>query len=81
MHGIQIAFEDPDTGRKRKATYLPEVAPEQGWTAQETLDSLIRKAGFNGTITDRLQNSIKLERYQSSKEKMTYKEYLEFNKK
>lgn len=76
VHGIQIAFEDPETGRKRRATYLPEVAAEQGWDARETLDSLIKKAGYHGKVTDALLNSIQLERYQSSKEKLTYSEYL-----
>ncbi|MBI3985850.1 MAG: AmmeMemoRadiSam system protein A [Lentisphaerae bacterium] len=30
------------------AVYLPEVAPEQGWTREETLTSLSRKAGLPG---------------------------------
>ena len=76
LHGIQIAFEDPETGRRRRATYLPEVAPEQGWNAQETLDSLIKKAGYNGRVTDALLKNIQLERYQSSKEKLSYNDYL-----
>lgn len=29
-----------------RAVYLPEVAPEQGWTAEETLASLSEKAGL-----------------------------------
>ena len=29
-----------------RAVYLPEVAPEQGWTRDETLSSLSRKAGL-----------------------------------
>jgi AmmeMemoRadiSam system protein A len=29
-----------------RAVYLPEVAPEQGWTVEETLDSLSAKAGL-----------------------------------
>jgi AmmeMemoRadiSam system protein A len=29
-----------------RAVYLPEVAPEQGWTVDETLSSLSRKAGL-----------------------------------
>jgi len=31
----------------RRAVYLPEVAVEQGWTKEETLASLCRKAGLN----------------------------------
>lgn len=30
----------------RRAVYLPEVAVEQGWTREETLDSLCEKAGL-----------------------------------
>lgn len=30
----------------RRAVYLPEVAPEQGWTREETLESLCQKAGL-----------------------------------
>lgn len=30
----------------RQAVYLPQVAPEQGWTVEETLDNLCRKAGL-----------------------------------
>ena len=43
-HGIRISF----THRYRKygATYLPDVAVEQGWTKEETLESLMRKAGY-----------------------------------
>jgi len=31
-----------------RAVYLPEVAVEQGWTKEETLTSLSRKAGMSG---------------------------------
>ena len=30
----------------RQAVYLPQVAPEQGWTREETLDHLCQKAGL-----------------------------------
>jgi len=30
----------------RSAVYLPQVAPEQGWTLEETLDHLCQKAGL-----------------------------------
>lgn len=41
--------------------------PEQGWTKIEAVDSAIRKAGWDGRITEDLRRSIKLRRYQSSK--------------
>jgi len=43
-HGIRISFTH--RYRKHGATYLPDVAVEQGWTQEETLESLMRKAGW-----------------------------------
>ncbi|GAB1519176.1 hypothetical protein RhiTH_002242 [Rhizoctonia solani] len=42
------------SGRQRRltATYLPDVIPAQGWTKQEAVDSALRKAGFDGRITE-----------------------------
>ena len=42
-HGIDIKFEDEE-GEFHSATYLPEVAEEQGWDQKTTLKHLIRKA-------------------------------------
>eukprot|EP01112_Ceratiomyxa_fruticulosa_P021239 TRINITY_DN7403_c0_g4_i1.p1 TRINITY_DN7403_c0_g4~~TRINITY_DN7403_c0_g4_i1.p1 ORF type:complete len:198 (-),score=36.34 TRINITY_DN7403_c0_g4_i1:150-743(-) len=78
-HGIWIDFTDPN-GNDRNATYLPEVAGEQGWTKEEALESLVRKSGYKGRLTDDLIKQIKLTRYQSSKYSMSYKEYLDFKK-
>ena len=39
-HGIIIRKGD------HRAVYLPEVAPEQGWTKEQTLSSLSEKAGM-----------------------------------
>jgi uncharacterized protein (TIGR00296 family) len=74
-HGIRISFEDPRSERELGATYLPEVCAEQGWTKQECLESLYRKAGYSRRITQELMESTTLERYQSSKCHMTYDEY------
>eukprot|EP01117_Protostelium_nocturnum_P002350 TRINITY_DN1301_c0_g1_i2.p1 TRINITY_DN1301_c0_g1~~TRINITY_DN1301_c0_g1_i2.p1 ORF type:complete len:203 (+),score=52.63 TRINITY_DN1301_c0_g1_i2:136-744(+) len=74
-HGIIIDFVDPKSGRKRNATYLPKVAPEQEWDKDETLHSLIEKAGYSGKVTKELLASIKLTRYQSSELSMKYDEY------
>ena len=32
----------------RRAVFLPQVAVEQGWTLEETLEHLSRKAGLDG---------------------------------
>lgn len=74
-HGVWIDFVDP-SNRARNATYLPDVPPEQGWDKQETIDSLIRKAGYTGPVTDELRASIRLTRYQSTLCKLTYEEYI-----
>ena len=74
-HGIIIQFKVD--GRKYNSTYLPEVAHEQGWNHDETVDSLIRKSGYRGTISVQLKAELNVTRYQSSKVKLTYAEYLE----
>ncbi|EED20304.1 AMMECR1 family protein [Talaromyces stipitatus ATCC 10500] len=45
-HGIRISFVHRN--RRYGATYLPDVAVEQGWTKEETVESLMRKAGWDG---------------------------------
>lgn len=79
-HGIIIEFPDPDYNGRRSATYLPEVAAHEGWTKLEAIDSLMRKAGFDGIITDSLRKRIRLTRYQSTVYTMHYSEYVSFVK-
>ncbi|KAK4793038.1 hypothetical protein SAY86_023473 [Trapa natans] len=79
-HGIIIEFSDPDYNSRRSATYLPEVAANEGWTKVEAIDSLMRKAGYNGTITESLRKRIKLTRYQSTLFSMHYSEYVSYVK-
>lgn len=73
MHGIQIHFNV--RGVEKTATYLPEVAREQGWTKEVTIDSLIRKAGYRDRVSPELRASLRLSRYQSEKCIVTYDEY------
>nr|POE98230.1 uncharacterized protein CFP56_64823 [Quercus suber] len=47
IHGLRISFTL--RGRRYGSTYLPDVAKEQGWTKEETLSSLMRKAGWSGS--------------------------------
>jgi hypothetical protein len=49
-----------------------------GWTKEEAIDSLLRKSGYNGRITDRIRSRVILTRYQSAKYVITYQEYLQF---
>jgi len=74
-HGITIEFNHND--RDWNATYLPEVAAEQEWDQQRTVQELIRKAGCRASPTPKLLAAISVTRYQSSKCKLTYSEYLE----
>ena len=50
-HGLRISFMH--RGRKHGATYLPDVAVEQGWSKEECLESLMRKAGWDGNDSGR----------------------------
>uniref|UniRef100_A0A9I9DLN3 AMMECR1 domain-containing protein n=1 Tax=Cucumis melo TaxID=3656 RepID=A0A9I9DLN3_CUCME len=79
-HGIIIEFNDPDYNARRSATYLPEVAAHEGWTKIVAIDSLMRKAGYNGAITESLRKRIRLTRYQSTLFTMHYGEYVSYVK-
>ena len=59
-HGIRIELRTNQG--TINATYLPEIAAEQGWTKVETIDSLLRKGGFRGAISDPIRQTIKLVR-------------------
>ncbi|XP_052867480.1 uncharacterized protein CG5902-like [Anopheles cruzii] len=74
VHGIRIEFYN-ERGSKRTATYLPQVATEQGWDQTQTIDSLLRKGGYRAQITPETRRSIKLTRYTSQECHMSYSEY------
>ncbi|KAM3178851.1 AMME syndrome candidate protein 1 protein [Hymenolepis weldensis] len=74
VHGIRIEFVT-ERGSQRSATYLPEVAVEQGWNHEETIDSLLRKGGYRGTITESVRSSVHLTRYKSDKIQVHASEY------
>lgn len=88
-HGIRISF----THRYRKygATYLPDVATEQGWTMEETLTSLMRKAGWEGSSRRSSRTSsgallweevkdFRVVRYTGLKASAKYSEWMEWQK-
>ncbi|EEB06199.1 hypothetical protein SJAG_05222 [Schizosaccharomyces japonicus yFS275] len=71
VHGLWIKF---DVKKKHyEATFLPSVAEEQGWNQEETLDELVYKAGYAGSLTG---VHIAAERYQTSIANATFEEYL-----
>lgn len=49
-----------------------------GWDKVETVDSAIRKAGWEGRITEDIRRSVKLRRYQSKKCTVGWDEYVEW---
>lgn len=68
-HGIRLFIDG------YSATFLPEVASEQNWTKEQTLKQLAMKAGFYGKFDEKAMERSRVERYQSSKCKVTYDEY------
>uniref|UniRef100_A0ABM5EVT3 Nuclear protein AMMECR1 isoform X1 n=1 Tax=Pogona vitticeps TaxID=103695 RepID=A0ABM5EVT3_9SAUR len=70
VHGIRIEFIN-EKGSKRTATYLPEVAKEQGWDHIQTIDSLLRKGGYKAPITNDFRKTIKLTSTSESNGKTT----------
>jgi len=79
-HGIIIDFTDPRDKSNRNATYLPEVALEQKWTKEETVESLAHKAGYDGPLTKAILKTIQTTRYQSSISKLAYEDYINHKK-
>lgn len=78
IHGIMISWTDDVRRTEYSSTYLPEVATEQSWDQVTAVASLIRKAGYHGRVSDDMLQKIKCTRYQSSKQKVTYDEYVQF---
>jgi len=72
-HGIRIAFEH--RGRRLGATYLPDVAREQGWGKEDALRSLMRKAGWRGPDDEWKAVALRLERYQGRKVGLAFAEW------
>ena len=66
--------------RRYSATYLPEVANEQGWSPQQAVESLIRKAGYQAPVVPSLLQRIKCTRYQSSKFALDFAQYCAIRK-
>ncbi|THY79977.1 hypothetical protein D6C95_09736 [Aureobasidium pullulans] len=76
-HGIRISFTHH--GQKLGATYLPDVAKEQGWTKEEALVSLLRKAGWSGRKDEwRKLSNLELVTYEGKKVDLSYAEFKEW---
>ncbi|OAL46117.1 ammecr1 family protein [Pyrenochaeta sp. DS3sAY3a] len=75
-HGLRISFTYH--GRRYGSTYLPDVAREQGWTKEETLVSLMRKAGWSGRKEDWRKVDLNVVRYQGKKVALGFGEWKEW---
>jgi uncharacterized protein (TIGR00296 family) len=76
-HGIRISFTHH--GRTCGATYLPDVAKEQGWTKEEAIVSLMRKAGWSGRKDEwKRVTGMQLITYEGKKVDMNYAEFNEW---
>lgn len=60
------------------ATYLPDVATQQGWSKVEAVDSAIRKAGWSGKVTEEMRKGCRVTRYQSGKVEVKFAEWKEW---
>lgn len=71
-HGIRLAFRDQE-GKMYRATYLPDVPSEQGWTQHDALQSAARKAGWHGDLDG--VRELKVITYEGWKEKASYHDF------
>ena len=72
LHGIIAKLSI--NSREYSATYLPEVAIEQGWSQEQTLKSLLLKAGCRVDYSE-VKNMLRVTRYKSMKSKISYSEW------
>lgn len=75
VHGILINFADAH-GRLFSATYLPEVAREHRMTRETALRELVAKAGYQGRCDEELLSRMRVTRYQTVVEHVSYKDLL-----
>ena len=76
MHGLRISFTDK--GRRYGSTHLPDVAAEQGWSKEEALVSLMRKAGWSGRKSEWTRVGVRVVRYQGKKVGLGWREWKEW---
>jgi len=78
-HGVRISFRSG--GRSYSATFLPDVMGEQGWSKEDTLDALLRKAEYydrqGRPQAWRYLDNVVFTRYKGSKASMRFTEYLQ----
>lgn len=75
-HGLRISFTS--NGRRYGSTYLPDVAKDQGWTKEETVVSLMRKAGWGGHRSEWKRVALHVVRYQGRRVGLSYQQWREW---
>ena len=71
-HGVEIELSYK--GHHYSATFLPEVAAEEGWDQETTLNCLLEKAEWPYNVQKALP-MIKAKTYESLKYTLSYKDY------
>ena len=72
IHGVIVKFDG------RQSTYLPSVAKEHEFTKKETINKLIKKAGYTGDPKNVI-DKVRVIRYESSLFEISYMDYLSYN--
>lgn len=73
QHGIRIQWTPKDRRHPLSATFLPEVPVQMDWSHLETIQNLVKKAGYR--YEEALLDSMQVTRYTSSKASASYDEY------
>ena len=73
-HGLRITFIY--NGRRYSSTYLPDVAKEQEWTKEETMISLMRKAGWSGRRHEWRKVELDVVRYQGKQVRLWVEDWM-----
>ncbi|PBP25255.1 ammecr1 family protein [Diplocarpon rosae] len=74
VHGLRISFYAKN--KRYGACYLPDVPVEQGWTKEETIFSLMEKAGWRGKREKwREVGDFKTVRFQGKAESLGWEEF------
>lgn len=75
VHGIVISFEDY-RGNVFSDVFLPSVAHDAGWDKEQTINCLIRKAGYNGYLdSDFRKKQVSLTRFTVAEISKTYQQH------
>jgi AMMECR1 domain-containing protein len=72
-HGVQMKYWDSET--TYSATFLPQIASEQGWNHFDTMKALLRKSGYRGPVNSQVIDNVEIIRYRSSKASVGFDEY------